>query len=651
MQTNADVSGFPVRPGALVGFKDRLYIVRRVLSPERVLLEDPTNQLSEVAFIDQLTLASKVKAQTASENDKDSRPKSPELLAYSDKEIAQAESRLEVISPLLAMPQRTRKDVSAAAKNAGKSTGTLYTWIRDYQTSGLVGLIDELRGPKGGSKLDPRVEEIIAETIEKLYLNSQQLVPRDIYGEIEERCLLEKKPVPHENTVRNRITALPRDLQARRRGHPDKADRNLPTPGMFPTPVNPLNPIQMDHVQLDMMAVYSDTRQPWGRPWLTLLICVMTRMIVGFYLSMQRPSSVAAGMALVMGMLPKKHYLGTLGLSGSWPVHGKIRKIHCDNAKEFRGEALRFGCKEHGIDLELRPVKKPRYGAHIERMVGNVNAMLRKKPGTTFSNPQQRGTYDSRKKSAYTLWEIEVEVADWIVNHYHATKHSELKMPPRNAWEKAIMGDASTPAAGLPIQIAGPEKLKMDFLPFEMRVVSPSGIRLGKQDYYHEAINRWVNAPDPDHPTLKRKFVIKHHPSYPKNVWFLDPELKQYQKLDRYPLVAQGADGEDSDHIGVEEFMAIDSRDHALGDAMEDKDAKRDYRSRSAERQTEAVSATKKARSKQKAKGQPIGTSRNDQSRVEQQMEPQSAALKDPSNPFAAFIGKKIPVFSVSTRK
>lgn len=649
MEMNAELTGFPVRPGALVGFKNRMHIVRRLVTPERILLEDATTRQSEVAFIDQLIHPSKVQIDSDSEGNSE-KVELPELLAYSEDEIKQAEIRLEVITPLLTLSHRTRKDVEDAAKTAGKSTGTLYGWLRDYQDSGMVGLIDEMRGPKGGGQLDPRVEEIIQDVIESLYLNSQQLIPKDIFEEVEQRCELENKPVPHVNTVRNRIAAVPRDVQSRRRGHPEKADRNLPTPGTFPTPVNPLNPVQMDHVQLDMIAVYSDTRQPWGRPWLTLVICVMTRMIVGFYLSMQRPSSVAAGMALVMGMLPKKNYLGSLGVSGHWPVQGKIRKVHCDNAKEFRGEALRFGCGEHGVDLELRPVKKPRYGAHIERMVGNVNAMLRKKPGTTFSNPQQRGTYDSRKKSAYTLWEIEVEVADWIVNHYHVTKHRELKMPPRNSWENAIMGTATVPGAGLPIQIADPEKLKLDFLPFVERVVTPTGIRNGKQDYYHEAINRWVNAPDPKHPTEKRKFIIKHHPRYPRNVWFLDPELKQYQKLDCDPKTA-GGDGTDWDRMSVEELMAIDSRDHIEGDAMEDKVAKRGYRARSAERQAEAVTATKRARTKGNSQPLPADRKSNDQSRIETQMEPQTASSQDSSNPFAALAGKKIRAFNVSGGK
>jgi len=646
MEASADFFGFAVRPGAQVGFKDRLYIVRRLLTAERVLLEDPASQKSEVGFIDQLVHPSKIRYVESEEESEDEHGKPPELLGYSDQDVAKAEAKLEIIAPLLALNHRTREDVRTAALAAKKSTGTLYAWIRDYESSGMVGLIDEPRGPKLGGRLDSRVEEIIQKTIEELFLNSQQLVAKDIHAIVEEICLSENKVVPHENTIRNRIAAIPRDVQARHRGHPDEADRNLATPGKFPEPPSPLNPVQMDHMQLDMMVVYPDTRQPWGRPWLTLLICVMTRMIVGFYLSMQRPSSVAAGQAMVMGMLPKKDYLASLGLSGHWPVQGKIKKIHCDNAKEFRGKALGFGCKEHGIGLELRPVKKPRYGGYIERMVGNVNAMLRKKPGTTFSNPQKRGTYDSRKKSAYTLRELEVEIADWIVNHYHVTKHSALKKPPRNAWEDAIMGSATKPGAGLPIQIADPEKLKLDFLPFVKRVVSPTGVRNAKSDYYHESINRWVNAPDPDHPTEKRKFIVKYHPRFPRNVWFLDPELKHYQKLDRYPMPA--GDDDPLEHITVEELMAIDTRDHDSGTDMEDADAKQGYRKRSAERQEKAVNATKRARTKGKSKDATTGSKKSDSSHIEQQMEPQSATDGSSSNPFAAFAGKKIEAFNVS---
>ncbi|KGH25005.1 hypothetical protein P606_06105 [Comamonas thiooxydans] len=639
MANDFNPAGYAVCPGAPVGFNKRLHIVRRVLASDRVIVENPASGQSEVAFLYQLTSVSKLP--TAEGTPETPVPARPELLSFTDHEIAQAEERFEVIAPLVAMHRRKRSDVEARAKEAGVSAVTLYTWIKNYNGSGLVGLIDSKRGAPAIPKLNDRVEQIISDTIDKIYLSSQQLGPMEVHNHVKERCELEKLPVPHINTVRNRIAALPQNLASRRRGHPDLADKNFPTPGEFPTPFAPLGPVQIDHVRLDITIVFSDTRQPWGRPWLTLIIDVMTRVIVGFYLSMRAPSSVAAGMALVMGMLPKNDYLASLGVPGNWPVHGKILKIICDNAKEFRGNALKFGCKENLIDMDLRPVKTPRYGAHIERMIGNVNAMLRKKPGTTFSNPSQRGTYNSRKKSAYTLHELEIEVADWIVNHYHVSKHSFLKMPPITAWERAVFGNDQQIAAGLPIQICDPEKLKLDFLPMETRVVSPTGVRMNKADYYHEALNRWINAPDPEHPSEKRQFVCKYHPSRKRELWFLDPDLKQYIKLDRYPFYAP-VEGDEDSFVGVDEYMATEARDHRDGERLEDNEAKASYRQRSSDREAKAVAETKRVR----RRGNQVTRPRSeDRSVIEEKMQPERIQEEFSSNPFLAFAGKKITPF------
>lgn len=37
---------------------------------------------------------------------------------------------------------------------------------------------------------------------------------------------------------------------------------------------------------------------------------------------------------------------------------------------------------------EWRPVAKPRYGAHIERLLGTLNEEIHGLAGTTFSNPK-----------------------------------------------------------------------------------------------------------------------------------------------------------------------------------------------------------------------------------------------------------------------
>src|SRR3546814_10758699 len=66
----------------------------------------------------------------------------------------------------------------------------------------------------------------------------------------------------------------------------------------------------------------------------------------------------------------------------------------------------------------------------VERIIGTVMQMIRDElPGTTFSNPDQRGDYDSENKAALTLRELE----RWLtlaVGTYHGSVHNGLLQPP-----------------------------------------------------------------------------------------------------------------------------------------------------------------------------------------------------------------------------
>lgn len=642
-QTSNDPGRFLViKPGVILSFRGAPHRVKRVTTPERVLIENLDTHQVESAYVHQL---SAYNSAVALAEEGPARSAAPELETFTKAEQELAQKIYSVLEPVLEPHGRTRQLVAQAAKELGKSTGTVYKLISNFDGAGLAGFIPGKRGPKGGYRLGPRVEEIIEEIINDVYLNSQKKKQVDVIGDIRERCEVEGLPVPHDNTIRNRITSIPGNVALRRRGYKKEADKSLPVPGEFPKTSGPLSVVQMDHTPLDILVVFSETRQYWGRPWLTLVIDVETRVIVGFYLSMSRPSSVAAGMAIAMGILPKKDYLGSLGLSGNWPVCGIPRRLHCDNAREFKGKTLENAGREYRIDLQLRPVKTPEYGGHIERMVGNVNHMLHRKPGTTFSNIKQREGYDSKKKSAYTLRELEIEIADWIVNHYHQTKHSALGIPPIKAWERGVMGSDDKPGIGLPVLPSDPERFKLDFMPGDTRVVQNTGIRWGRNDFYHEVLNRWINATDPEHPTQKRQFEIRHHPQVRNKIWFLDPEAKQYYEIPKYP-----PDETDNDEVGYEEYLEAEKLRHKAGLAMEDKEAKRGYRNRSKEREQQAVKTTQKVRRSHQRAGQSGKPQAIDASEIESRMRPQSPTERDTGNPFAALSKKTLTGFPVRSK-
>jgi putative transposase len=104
--------------------------------------------------------------------------------------------------------------------------------------------------------------------------------------------------------------------------------------------------------------------------------------------------------------------------------------LRADNGKDFRSDALRRGCREHGIGLDFRPIATPHFGGHIERLVGSVMGRIHLLPGTTFSNPRERKDYASEDKAAMTLTEFEHWLAVEVSERYHRDRHRGLGATP-----------------------------------------------------------------------------------------------------------------------------------------------------------------------------------------------------------------------------
>ena len=515
-------------PGALVSCGGRQFEVTHLLDSGSVLARDLGTQSLERLQLDAVRPA----LQSAAP---DGRPEPPAgLEAHPEEDWQIAQARFAAIHGLLHDPRRTRASAESAADAAGVSTATLYTWMRLYQESGrLSALMPLKRGRKAGAtRLDARAEAIVAATIEDIFLTRQKQRPQAVVEQVAARCRTAGIPAPHPNTVRNRIRTMPAGLVLRRRGQRDVARNRLePIRGSFPGADFPLAVVQIDHSEADVIVVEDRTRLPMGRPWLTLAIDVFSRMVVGIYLSMDRPGAAAVGMCLSRAMLPKGEHLASLDVPGSWPACGRMRKVHADNAREFRGAMLERACHEYGIDLEMRPVKTPHYGGHIERLMGTAAGEIRKLPGATFASPGERRGYDSDKAAALTLTEFERHLTDFVVNVYHRRIHTELGVPPSRQWEVGILGDGVSKGVGLPEVPGDPERLHLDFMPFVERTVQPYGIAVDGVHYYDEVLNPWINAPDADESKLKRSFIVRRDPRDISQVFFLDPMVKQYYAI------------------------------------------------------------------------------------------------------------------------
>lgn len=451
--------------------------------------------------------------------------------SYTDAEWSEAQRRLAVIKPLADHEYPSRAQIQAAAKAAGVSESTIYRYRSAYAHSGHISsLVPRPEGrPVGMKMVPPEVEAIITASIEDTFLITQKLTCGDVVAMVRERCRTAKLKPPAENTVRSRIAELHPALVLRRRGERAKArDKYAPIRGAFPNAEVPLAVVQIDHTQLDVIVVEETTRKPMGRPWLTLAIDVYSRMVTGLYISMERPNANAVGLCLSMAMLTKTDYLRRLEVPGQWPVYGPPKKILCDNAKEFRGRMLVRACEAWGIDHEFRPIRLPHYGGHIERLMGTTANEIRKLDGATFSNPQQRGSYNSEKAATMTLGEVERYFVDFLVTGYHERFHKGIQCSPKERWRIGIQGDGVTPGTGLPEKIADPTRLRLDFMPAETRSIQPYGVILDGVHYYDEVLNRWIGVKSAESAKAPRQFTFRRDPRDISQIWFFEPDLGRY---------------------------------------------------------------------------------------------------------------------------
>lgn len=510
-------------PGELVDHDGKFYRIGEVLDFHSLIAVDPETGRAKHFNIRELS---------AVKTDIPTRVK--DIAVISDDEWKVAQFRLDAIRPLIDNPYAGRKDVEARALELGIHFTTLYGWLRRYRNAESIdALIPIKRGVKQGEKrVTHQVEAILSAVIEECYLTSQRLRPSSIINEVKTRCMKHNIDPPHPNTVRNRISSISERDKLRKRGYGELAkNKFLPVPGEFPNADYPLAVVQIDHTPVDLILVDDVHRRPIGRPWLTLAMDVESRMVVGYYLSFDAPSVTSVAMAVSHAILPKQDWLILHNVEADWPVWGVMNTIFVDNGPEFRSEDFRKACIAHGIRLEFRPPGTPRYGGHIERLLGNFMHITHEIPGTTFSSIKDKDGYDPERHAALTISAFERWLVILITKYYHMKPHSRIGMPPIKKWEIGIFGGYDTQGCGLPAIPGNRHKLMLDFMPNLPRTVQPYGVEMDKLFYYADVLRPWIGTKDPDNPGKKTKFIFRRDPRDISFIWFYDPDLEQYFRI------------------------------------------------------------------------------------------------------------------------
>ena len=419
-----------------------------------------------------------------------------------------AEWREDVIRTVMSGTGPWAARISAAAHTLKVSTRTVHRLVARYRvTAQTTSLLHRPSGPRDvHRRLGAERERLVNIAIEKRYLVRPRAPMEETYREVLRHCRQKNLPPPARGSVIRRIRALDARLVARRRlGSKAAQAVALSTPGTLEA-AQALELVQIDHTLADVMIVDSKHRRSIGRPWLTLAIDVATRCVLGFHVGLEAPSALAVALCIEHGVLPKNNSSGNREVG--WEAFGLPRSIHVDNGAEFHSEALRRGCSEYGIKLIHRPPARPRFGAHVERLIGTMMGRVHLLPGSTDSSPIKRAGYHAENEAKLTLSEF----AEWlwleIAGPYHHNVHRMLGTTPAAAWKESL---ASGVIPRLP---ANPARFVIGFLPVTRR-------RLQRNGLFFERIRYWADVL-PAIAQPREALIVRYDPRNLAQLYVLD---------------------------------------------------------------------------------------------------------------------------------
>ena len=293
-----------------------------------------------------------------------------------------------------------------------------------------------------------QVEQIVGEVIRVKYLTLERPTVASVHAAVSARIAainqyraeIDQLPIPHPSSIYTAVDRLdPYEVAVGRHGK-RYAEEKFRVQKQGPRPGRPLERVECDDTKLDLLALDPATRLPLGRPWITTIIDVFTKMITGVYVGFHPPSYLTI-MRCLLHAVRTKSYLKTSypRIVHDWPAYGVPELLVADNATQFRSQDFELACLQIGTRVEHAPVRKPWYKASMERWFQTQNTrLLHELPGTTFSNVIDRGEYDPQKHAAISIDALMEMAHLWIVDIYHQTIHRGIRDIPHHRWVESV---------------------------------------------------------------------------------------------------------------------------------------------------------------------------------------------------------------------
>lgn len=414
-------------------------------------------------------------------------------------------------------PGRSRHSAAVAESQAnGYSWRTLTDWCGRYTSDGLVGLLPRPKPPTRRGRLPDHVETAIEEAIDTAYLTRERgritAVDRVFSTKVAQEELVDIR------TIKKRISRRdPEAVTVAREGAKTARERFAPHGGGFLPASRPLEFSQTDHSILDLEVVHPLSRGVMGRPTLSIVIDIFTRVILAVMLSMRKPSSLLTAQVMTRAINPKARWLAGLGLDWiDWPFAGPMRRIHTDHGRDLTANPFEHGCDLLGIEHPTRRIGVPDDGGHVERMIRTIQAEMAELPGKTFSNVLMKAGYDSEGRACLSLEEAEKVIAIELYR-YHHTVHSSTGYSPMEMW-------LANQAYEAPRRFE-PDQVRCAFLPFITREkIQQYGLQEDYRRYNSPEVTCWIGRRHPQ----GGEFIFAYDEREKGWMQFFDPSTERY---------------------------------------------------------------------------------------------------------------------------